>query len=65
MFLVRRWTVVLLLLSPALGMVEQERLALREDARAMFYHAYDNYMEHAFPVSRIFNPLLKSASVTV
>ncbi|GAQ84904.1 Glycosyl hydrolase family 47 [Klebsormidium nitens] len=49
MILVTQWTVLLLLLSPALGMVEEERLALREKARAMFHHSYDNYMEHAFP----------------
>ena len=28
---------------------EAERSALLEETKAMFYHAYDNYMEHAFP----------------
>lgn len=45
------WLIVVLLMSSTTAMMESERLHLREEARAMFYHAYDNYMEYAFPVS--------------
>lgn len=35
-------------LTPQL-MAAEEQLALRERARAMFHHAYDSYMTHAYP----------------
>jgi hypothetical protein len=30
-------------------MLRSERVALREEVRALFHHSYDSYMEHAFP----------------
>ena len=35
---------------------EEERLAMREEARKMFYWGYDNYMKHAFPEDEL-NPI--------
>lgn len=38
---------------------EAERLEMLEETRKMFYHGYDNYMRHAFPLDEL-NPLLCS-----
>ena len=35
---------------------EDERLAMREEARRMFYWGYDHYMKHAFPMDEL-NPI--------
>jgi len=35
---------------------ELERLEMLEKTKEMFYHGYDNYMEHAFPLDEL-NPL--------
>ena len=35
---------------------DSERLEMLEEARLMFYHGYDNYMTHAFPLDEL-NPL--------
>ena len=35
---------------------EEERLALREEARRMFYWGYDHYMQYAFPDDEL-NPI--------
>uniref|UniRef100_A0A7N0TKH9 alpha-1,2-Mannosidase n=1 Tax=Kalanchoe fedtschenkoi TaxID=63787 RepID=A0A7N0TKH9_KALFE len=47
---------LLLILSPHLlvetlaeGVTYEEARRLREEVRGMFYHAFDGYMEHAFP----------------
>jgi len=32
---------------------EEERLALKEDAREMFYHAYSAYMQNAYPADEL------------
>lgn len=32
---------------------ESERIRAREDARRMFYHGYENYMKHAFPLDEL------------
>jgi len=37
-------------------MTEQLRLDLLAETRKMFYHGYDNYMKHAFPLDEL-NPL--------
>jgi len=38
---------------------EEARLQLRDEAKEMFYFAYNNYMEHAFPKDEL-NPILCS-----
>ena len=35
---------------------ESERMEMLEKTKEMFYHGYDNYMEHAFPLDEL-NPL--------
>jgi len=45
------------LAGPAAAMPLQRRAELREEVRGMFYHAYDNYMRHAFPLDEL-NPIL-------
>lgn len=35
---------------------EEERLEMLKEAKMMFHHGYDNYMEHAFPLDEL-NPL--------
>ena len=35
---------------------ESDRLDMLEETRQMFFHGYDNYMEHAFPLDEL-NPL--------
>lgn len=37
----------------------RDRIKLREDVRQMFYHAYDNYMQFAFPHDEL-KPLSRS-----
>ena len=32
---------------------ELERLEMLEKTKEMFYHGYDNYMEHAFPLDEL------------
>jgi hypothetical protein len=39
-----------LLSAGVCAMQREERRALREEARDLFTHAWDNYMEHAFPM---------------
>ena len=34
-------------------MTDAQRLALRDEVKDMFYHAYDNYMHHAFPLDEL------------
>ncbi|XP_072930493.1 ER degradation-enhancing alpha-mannosidase-like protein 3 isoform X2 [Epargyreus clarus] len=34
-------------------MSKEERISLREEARKMFYHAYDAYMDNAFPADEL------------
>eukprot|EP00005_Dracoamoeba_jomungandri_P003289 CAMPEP_0174254540 /NCGR_PEP_ID=MMETSP0439-20130205/3853_1 /TAXON_ID=0 /ORGANISM="Stereomyxa ramosa, Strain Chinc5" /LENGTH=787 /DNA_ID=CAMNT_0015336175 /DNA_START=45 /DNA_END=2408 /DNA_ORIENTATION=+ len=34
-------------------MGREERLSLREEVREMFFHAYDSYMEYAFPADEL------------
>ncbi|KAJ7526294.1 hypothetical protein O6H91_16G000800 [Diphasiastrum complanatum] len=41
------WLMSIMSMSNAL--LAEEKESLREDVRRMFYHAYDNYMLHAFP----------------
>ncbi|XP_045784224.1 ER degradation-enhancing alpha-mannosidase-like protein 3 [Maniola jurtina] len=36
-----------------LGMTRAERLSLREESRNMFYHAYDAYMDNAYPADEL------------
>ena len=36
-----------------LGLSHRERVALRDEARAMFDHAYGSYMEHAYPLDEL------------
>eukprot|EP00850_Spirogloea_muscicola_P005021 SM000022S07235 [mRNA] locus=s22:748911:753445:+ [translate_table: standard] len=50
---------VLLVTRSATAMLLEDKAALREDVRQMFYHAYDNYMLHAFPHDEL-KPLTKS-----
>ena len=38
-----------LLFAGVCAMQREERVALREEVRALFSHGWDNYMEHAFP----------------
>ncbi|XP_076062740.1 ER degradation enhancer, mannosidase alpha-like 2 isoform X2 [Oratosquilla oratoria] len=43
-------------LSPqgqSMPMGPEERLALKEEAREMFYHAYNSYMDNAFPADEL------------
>ncbi|KAJ1721575.1 hypothetical protein LPJ53_003919 [Coemansia erecta] len=50
---------LVLTLSPgiqALGMSKRRRLELRDQTKASFYHAYNGYMEHAFPFDEL-NPI--------
>ena len=35
--------------DPVPPMSRMERIQLREETRELFYHGYNNYMEHAFP----------------
>ncbi|KAG9194368.1 hypothetical protein G6011_04403 [Alternaria panax] len=35
--------------TPARGMTDEAIAELRQETRDIFYHGYDNYMEHAFP----------------
>lgn len=35
------------------SVMRQETHELREEVRTMFYHAYNNYMEHAFPLDEL------------
>ena len=35
---------------------ESDRVEMLRETRQMFYHGYDNYMEHAFPLDEL-NPL--------
>lgn len=35
------------------GVSRDEALELREEVKSMFYHAYNNYMEHAFPLDEL------------
>ncbi|KAF3782420.1 putative alpha-mannosidase I [Nymphaea thermarum] len=64
----RRWVVVWLVILASLagasvaqvgrhGLAKKTRL--REEVRQMFYHAYDNYLIHAFPHDEL-KPLTKS-----
>lgn len=46
----------LLLASPTCA---RDRIRLREEVRQMFYHAYDNYMQFAFPHDEL-KPLSKT-----
>ncbi|XP_045541430.1 ER degradation-enhancing alpha-mannosidase-like protein 3 [Papilio machaon] len=34
-------------------MTKAERIQLREEARSMFYHAYDAYMDNAYPADEL------------
>ena len=36
-----------------LGLSHGERVTLRDEARAMFDHAYGSYMEHAYPLDEL------------
>jgi mannosidase alpha-like ER degradation enhancer 1 len=37
--------------DPSSQHIEVKKKQMREKVREMFYHAYDNYMTYAFPVS--------------
>eukprot|EP00158_Paraphelidium_tribonemae_P006407 Partr_v1_DN27807_c2_g1_i2_m23255 putative ER degradation enhancer, mannosidase alpha-like len=39
--------------SSCWGMSDRRRLQLRQTTKEMFYHAYDNYMHHAFPADEL------------
>eukprot|EP00850_Spirogloea_muscicola_P001621 SM000006S19386 [mRNA] locus=s6:421678:426268:- [translate_table: standard] len=59
-FLLARLLLPLLLVTRSvMAMLLEDKAALREDVRQMFYHAYDNYMLHAFPHDEL-KPLTKS-----
>eukprot|EP00026_Physarum_polycephalum_P007695 Phypoly_transcript_07760.p1 GENE.Phypoly_transcript_07760~~Phypoly_transcript_07760.p1 ORF type:complete len:426 (+),score=36.41 Phypoly_transcript_07760:100-1377(+) len=45
--------VALSLCAPTSAMTHKERIKLREEARNMFYHAYENYMENAYPLDEL------------
>lgn len=62
------WLVLFLLISPAFIAPSMSQLDshwaakkryMREKVRKMFYHAYENYMKHAFPHDEL-KPLTKS-----
>ncbi|XP_066948164.1 ER degradation-enhancing alpha-mannosidase-like protein 2 [Macrobrachium rosenbergii] len=42
-----------ILISSCCGLTEREIVNLREDVRAMFYHAYEGYMTHAYPYDEL------------
>ncbi|XP_068228377.1 ER degradation-enhancing alpha-mannosidase-like protein 2 [Palaemon carinicauda] len=42
-----------ILLSSCCGLTDREIINLREDVRAMFYHAYDGYITHAYPYDEL------------
>eukprot|EP00850_Spirogloea_muscicola_P002496 SM000009S23625 [mRNA] locus=s9:1139531:1144092:- [translate_table: standard] len=57
--LARLLLLLVLAARSAMAMLLEDKAALREDVRQMFYHAYDNYMLHAFPHDEL-KPLTKS-----
>uniref|UniRef100_A0A803P904 alpha-1,2-Mannosidase n=2 Tax=Cannabis sativa TaxID=3483 RepID=A0A803P904_CANSA len=63
-----KWVILLLLISISLLQVSSsdqnhvyatKKRRMREKVRRMFYHAYDNYMNHAFPHDEL-KPLTKT-----
>lgn len=40
----------------ALAMTASQKMALREEARAMFRHGWENYMQRAFPEDEVPSP---------
>ncbi|KAI4326680.1 hypothetical protein MLD38_031968 [Melastoma candidum] len=66
--MLRKWAVLFLAVSPIVfgfcashldSRLEAKRKQMRDKVRQMFYHAYDNYMVHAFPHDEL-KPLSKS-----
>ncbi|CAL9176886.1 unnamed protein product [Musa hybrid cultivar] len=60
----RSWLLLVLLLlsafaAPAAGLGSAKKVYMREKVRKMFYHAYENYMVHAFPHDEL-KPLTKT-----
>lgn len=43
----------LLLPSGHTMLSQQQRVYLRDEAREMFYHSFDKYMEHAYPLDEL------------
>lgn len=49
------WFLLLFPLHKAVanGVTPEETKQLRDEVREMFYHAFDGYMEHAFPLDEL------------
>ncbi|KAJ4959991.1 hypothetical protein NE237_019901 [Protea cynaroides] len=67
-FRFRTWVLLFLLISPTIFSLAKsgaelggaaKKLYMREKVRKMFYHAYNNYMTHAFPHDEL-RPLTKT-----
>jgi hypothetical protein len=56
------WALLLLPWMAVTALFPDEARELREEVREMFYHTYDNYMEHAFPLDEL-KPLSCSGKV--